>query len=64
MLNSEDERERLARAGPREHILCNPFSFVELANTRIELIAPLGERSPIAGFLDRNPAGRFATMSA
>jgi methylmalonyl-CoA/ethylmalonyl-CoA epimerase len=31
--------------------------FVELANTRIELIAPLGERSPIAGFLDRNPAG-------
>ncbi len=31
--------------------------FVELPNTRIELIAPLGEHSPIAGFLDRNPAG-------
>ncbi len=31
--------------------------FVELPNTRIELISPLGERSPIAGFLDRNPFG-------
>jgi len=31
--------------------------FVELPNTRIELIAPLGDRSPIAGFLERNPAG-------
>jgi methylmalonyl-CoA/ethylmalonyl-CoA epimerase len=31
--------------------------FVELPNTRIELLQPLGERSPIAGFLERNPAG-------
>jgi methylmalonyl-CoA/ethylmalonyl-CoA epimerase len=31
--------------------------FVELPNTRIELIAPLGEHSPIAGFLSRNPGG-------
>ncbi len=31
--------------------------FVELPNTRIELIAPLGDHSPIAGFLDRSPAG-------
>lgn len=31
--------------------------FVELPNTRIELISPLGSRSPIAGFLDRNPFG-------
>jgi methylmalonyl-CoA/ethylmalonyl-CoA epimerase len=31
--------------------------FVELPNTRIELIAPLGDRSPIAAFLERNPAG-------
>jgi len=31
--------------------------FVDLPNTRIELIAPLGERSPIAAFLDRNPFG-------
>jgi len=31
--------------------------FVELPNTRIELLEPLGEQSPVAGFLERNPAG-------
>ena len=31
--------------------------FVELPNTKIELIHPLGEKSPIAGYLERNPAG-------
>jgi methylmalonyl-CoA/ethylmalonyl-CoA epimerase len=31
--------------------------FVELPNTKIELLAPLGENSPIAPFLARNPAG-------
>ncbi len=31
--------------------------FVELPNTRIELLEPLGENSPIAAFLERNPAG-------
>ena len=31
--------------------------FVELPNTSIELMAPLGDNSPIAGFLSRNPAG-------
>ena len=31
--------------------------FVELPNTKIELLAPLGESSPIAPFLQRNPAG-------
>jgi methylmalonyl-CoA/ethylmalonyl-CoA epimerase len=31
--------------------------FVELANTKIELLHPLGESSPIARFLERNPAG-------
>ena len=31
--------------------------FVELPNTKIELIHPLGEDSPIAGFLARNPGG-------
>ena len=31
--------------------------FVELANTKIELLHPLGESSPIAAFLARNPAG-------
>jgi methylmalonyl-CoA/ethylmalonyl-CoA epimerase len=31
--------------------------FVELANTRIELLEPLGAESPVRGFLDKNPAG-------
>lgn len=31
--------------------------FVELPNTKIELLGVLGERSPIAAFLERNPAG-------
>ena len=31
--------------------------FVELANTKIELLYPLGEASPIASFLAKNPAG-------
>jgi methylmalonyl-CoA/ethylmalonyl-CoA epimerase len=31
--------------------------FIDLPNTRIELLTPLGEASPIAGFLERNPAG-------
>ncbi len=32
-------------------------AFVALANTRIELLQPLGEQSPIAAFLERNPGG-------
>lgn len=31
--------------------------FVELPNTKIELLQPLGEGSPIARFLENNPAG-------
>jgi methylmalonyl-CoA/ethylmalonyl-CoA epimerase len=31
--------------------------FLELPNTKIELLHPLGDDSPIAGFLERNPAG-------
>ena len=31
--------------------------FVELPNTKIELLEPLGENSPISKFLQRNPAG-------
>jgi methylmalonyl-CoA/ethylmalonyl-CoA epimerase len=31
--------------------------FVELGNTRIELLEPLGESSPVRGFLARNPDG-------
>jgi methylmalonyl-CoA/ethylmalonyl-CoA epimerase len=32
-------------------------AFVELANTKIELLHPLGENSPISSFLKRNPTG-------
>lgn len=31
--------------------------FVTLPNTKIELLEPLGEKSPVRGFLERNPAG-------
>lgn len=31
--------------------------FVELGNTKLELLHPLGEKSPIAGFLQKNKAG-------
>lgn len=31
--------------------------FIELPNTKIELLYPLGENSPIKAFLDRNPSG-------
>jgi len=31
--------------------------FVSLPNTKIELLEPLGDASPIAKFLDRNPDG-------
>ena len=32
--------------------------FVTLPNTKIELLEPLGDDSPIAEFLERNPGGR------
>jgi methylmalonyl-CoA/ethylmalonyl-CoA epimerase len=31
--------------------------FIELANTKIELLEPLGEKSPISNFLKKNPSG-------
>ena len=31
--------------------------FVQLPNTKIELMEPLGLDSPVASFLDRNPSG-------
>ena len=31
--------------------------FVNLPNTKIELLHPLGEKSPIAGFLEKNASG-------
>ena len=31
--------------------------FVELPNTKVELLEPLGDNSPVKAFLERNPAG-------
>jgi methylmalonyl-CoA/ethylmalonyl-CoA epimerase len=31
--------------------------FIELPNTKIELLEALGEKSPIAAFLEKNPSG-------
>ncbi|RZW03690.1 MAG: methylmalonyl-CoA epimerase [Rhodobacteraceae bacterium] len=31
--------------------------FIELPNTKVELLYPLGDASPIAGFLEKNPSG-------
>lgn len=31
--------------------------FVDVGNTKIELLTPLGEGSPIAAFLEKNPSG-------
>ncbi|WP_068110598.1 methylmalonyl-CoA epimerase [Tropicimonas marinistellae] len=36
--------------------------FIELPNTKVELLYPLGEKSPIAGFLEKNPAGGIHHM--
>jgi methylmalonyl-CoA/ethylmalonyl-CoA epimerase len=31
--------------------------FIDLPNTKIELLTPLGQNSPIASFLEKNPVG-------
>ena len=31
--------------------------FVDTGNTKVELLEPLGEASPVAAFLERNPSG-------
>ncbi len=31
--------------------------FIDLPNTKIELLYPLGDNSPIQGFLNKNPSG-------
>lgn len=36
--------------------------FVSLANTKLELLEPLGEASPIANYLKKNPAGGMHHM--
>lgn len=36
--------------------------FITLPNTKIELLLPLGEGSPIAGYLEKNPSGGIHHM--
>ena len=36
--------------------------FIELPNTKVELLEPLGENSPIAAFLKNNPTGGIHHM--
>lgn len=36
--------------------------FITLPNTKLELLHPLGEGSPIAGFLEKNPSGGIHHM--
>ena len=36
--------------------------FIELPNTKVELLYPLGDASPITGFLEKNPSGGIHHM--
>ena len=36
--------------------------FIELPNTKVELLYPLGDASPINGFLEKNPSGGIHHM--
>ena len=36
--------------------------FITLNNTKIELLHPLGEKSPIEKFLQKNPSGLVLTL--
>jgi methylmalonyl-CoA/ethylmalonyl-CoA epimerase len=48
-----------ARVSPLQDLPAHGVTvvFVELPNTKIELLQPLGNDSPVQGFLDKNPAG-------
>ena len=36
--------------------------FIELPNSKVELLHPLGDKSPIKAFLEKNPAGGMHHM--
>ncbi len=36
--------------------------FIDTGNTKVELLEPLGEASPVAAFLEKNPAGGMHHM--
>lgn len=57
---AESYRTRLGCTVSKPHALPDHgvrVVFVELENTKIELLEPLGADSPIASFLERNPKG-------
>ena len=57
---SRDWRERLGASVSEPEALPEhgvTVVFVETGNTKIELLEPLGEDSPVAKFLERNPGG-------
>lgn len=53
-----------ATVGPRQDLPEHGVTvvFIDLPNTRIELLHPLGADSPIAAFLARSPAGGIHHM--
>ena len=48
-----------ADVGPPQDVVAHGVTvvFVTLPNTKVELLAPLGDASPIRAFLAKNPAG-------
>lgn len=48
-----------AEVGPPEDLPDHGVTvvFITLPNSKIELLHPLGEGSPISGFLEKNPSG-------
>lgn len=57
---SRQYREALgAEVGPPQDLPEHGVTvvFVTLPNTKVELLAPFGAASPIAGFLDKTPSG-------
>ena len=48
-----------ADVGPPQDVVAHGVTvvFVTLPNTKVELLAPLGDASPIGAFLAKNPAG-------
>ncbi len=48
-----------ANVGPKTELIEHGVTvvFIELPNTKIELLEPLGDDSPIAAFLEKNPSG-------
>jgi methylmalonyl-CoA/ethylmalonyl-CoA epimerase len=53
------------KAGPVEENTAQGvrLAYIELGNTRIELIEPVSPDSPVAKFLERNPAGGIHHVS-